>query len=236
MGKATALRRGFERALAEDADVVVMMDADGQDDPAELPLLLARLEDGADLVTGARTVRHDRFVKRHTSRLYNSDHRPALRRPGQGLQLRLQGDARRRRAQRRADDVRRAAPLPHRRRALARLPDRRGQRAAPRAAARAHQVRPGPLLARLRRPAHGPVPDDLREPALAPVQRHRPGQPRPRRRGDGLPAASRSSSGDPIGGRPLLIAAVVLALGGLQLVLFGLLAELLVYSRQRERA
>ena len=40
--------------------------------------------------------------------------------------------------------------------------------------------------------------------------------------------------GDPIGGRPLLIAAVVLALGGLQLVLFGLLAELLVYSRQRE--
>ena len=43
-------------------------------------------------------------------------------------------------------------------------------------------------------------------------------------------------SGDPIGGRPLLIAAVVLALGGLQLVLFGLLAELLVYSRQRERA
>ena len=43
-------------------------------------------------------------------------------------------------------------------------------------------------------------------------------------------------SGEAIGGRPLLIAAVVLALGGLQLVLFGLLAELQVYSRQRERA
>jgi len=42
-------------------------------------------------------------------------------------------------------------------------------------------------------------------------------------------------SGEAIGGRPLLIAAVVLALGGLQLVLFGLLAELVVYSRQRDR-
>ena len=71
MGKATALRHGFERALLEGADVVVMMDADGQDDPAELPLLLARLEDGADLVTGARTVRNDRFVKRNTSKVYN---------------------------------------------------------------------------------------------------------------------------------------------------------------------
>jgi hypothetical protein len=43
-------------------------------------------------------------------------------------------------------------------------------------------------------------------------------------------------SGEAIGGRPLLIAAVVLALGGLQLVLFGLLAELVVYSRHRGRA
>jgi hypothetical protein len=42
-------------------------------------------------------------------------------------------------------------------------------------------------------------------------------------------------SGEAIGGRPLLIAAVVLVLGGLQLVLFGLLAELVVYSRHRGR-
>ena len=48
--------------------------------------------------------------------------------------------------------------------------------------------------------------------------------------------SSRRSRATAIGGRPLLIAAVVLALGGLQLVLFGLLAELQVYSRQRERA
>ena len=42
--------------------------------------------------------------------------------------------------------------------------------------------------------------------------------------------SSRRSRATAIGGRPLLIAAVVLALGGLQLVLFGLLAELQVYS------
>lgn len=71
LGKAAALRRGFARALEGGADVVVMMDADGQDDPAELPALAAALRDGADLVTGARLTRRDRFVKRTTSRLYN---------------------------------------------------------------------------------------------------------------------------------------------------------------------
>lgn len=70
LGKAAALRRGFGVALDAGADIVVMMDADGQDDPAELPLLVAGLE-SSDLVTGARLVRQDRFVKRTTSRLYN---------------------------------------------------------------------------------------------------------------------------------------------------------------------
>jgi len=71
LGKAPALQRGFRRAIAGGADVVVMMDADGQDDPAELSKLLERIDAGADLVTGARLVRRDRFVKRTTSRLYN---------------------------------------------------------------------------------------------------------------------------------------------------------------------
>lgn len=70
LGKAAALRRGFGLATAQGADVVVMMDADGQDDPAELGTLVEGLQ-GADLVTGARLVRQDRFVKRTTSRLYN---------------------------------------------------------------------------------------------------------------------------------------------------------------------
>lgn len=71
MGKAAALQRGFEYALDGGADIVVMMDADGQDDPSELPGLLAKLHEGFDLVTGARLLRRDRFVKKYTSRLYN---------------------------------------------------------------------------------------------------------------------------------------------------------------------
>jgi glycosyltransferase involved in cell wall biosynthesis len=70
-GKAAALKVGFGIALEGGATRVVMMDADGQDDPVELVRLVAELERGADLVTGARRERHDRFVKRNTSKIYN---------------------------------------------------------------------------------------------------------------------------------------------------------------------
>lgn len=72
LGKAAALKRGFRRALDGGAGAVVMMDADGQDDPTELGRLLERLGRGADLVTGARLERNDRFVKRNTSKVYNA--------------------------------------------------------------------------------------------------------------------------------------------------------------------
>src|SRR4051812_26157297 len=81
-GKAAALKSGFTQALAGGATEIVMMDADGQDDPAELGRLLEALRDGADLVTGARIERHDRFVKRHTSRLYNKVTGVLSRAPG----------------------------------------------------------------------------------------------------------------------------------------------------------
>jgi len=68
-GKSAALSVGLTRTAG---DVVVLMDADGQDNPAELPRLLAELDAGHDLVTGQRSVRNDRFVKRHTSKLYNA--------------------------------------------------------------------------------------------------------------------------------------------------------------------
>jgi dolichol-phosphate mannosyltransferase len=75
-GKSAALSAGLARAKGEH---VVLMDADGQDDPAEIPRLLAALDgsddgagDGVDLVTGRRAIRQDRFVKKHTSKLYNS--------------------------------------------------------------------------------------------------------------------------------------------------------------------
>ena len=69
-GKSEALRAGL---AVIDADAVVLMDADGQDDPAEIPRLVAELARGdVDLVTGRRATRHDRFVKRTTSKLYNA--------------------------------------------------------------------------------------------------------------------------------------------------------------------
>ena len=69
-GKSAALDAGLAQVRGE---YVVLMDADGQDDPRQIPRLLAALDgdDGLDLVTGRRAVRHDRFVKRTTSRLYN---------------------------------------------------------------------------------------------------------------------------------------------------------------------
>lgn len=67
-GKATALQIGFDNARG---DTVVLMDADGQDQPEEIPKLLAALDGGLDLVTGRRAERNDRLMKRHTSRLYN---------------------------------------------------------------------------------------------------------------------------------------------------------------------
>ena len=67
-GKSAALSVGLDHLQGRQ---VVLMDADGQDDPAEIPRLLAELDGGLDLVTGRRATRHDRFVKRNTSKIYN---------------------------------------------------------------------------------------------------------------------------------------------------------------------
>jgi glycosyltransferase involved in cell wall biosynthesis len=72
LGKAAALKHGFATAVQAGAEIVIMMDADGQDDPAELETLLNKLDEGFDLVTGARYTRNDRFIKRTTSKLYNA--------------------------------------------------------------------------------------------------------------------------------------------------------------------
>jgi glycosyltransferase involved in cell wall biosynthesis len=68
-GKSMAVQAGFDQCHG---DVIVLLDADGQDQPEEIPKLLAALDGGLDLVTGRRRERRDRFLKRHTSRLYNS--------------------------------------------------------------------------------------------------------------------------------------------------------------------
>lgn len=55
LGVGGALRCGFRYALAEGTDTVVVCDADGQHDPAEIPRLLERLAAGdADMVVGSR--------------------------------------------------------------------------------------------------------------------------------------------------------------------------------------
>ena len=78
-------------------------------------------------MTGARNDgRHDRFVKRNTSRLYNAATAGSPAYPGKDFNSGFKVMRAEVAAQRRADDVRRAAPLPDRDRALARLPDRRG--------------------------------------------------------------------------------------------------------------
>lgn len=68
-GKSAALSVGLDHVEGEH---VVLMDADGQDDPTELAKMLAKLDEGYDLVTGSRAGhRHDRFIKRNTSKIYN---------------------------------------------------------------------------------------------------------------------------------------------------------------------
>ena len=68
-GKAAALAAAF---AASSAPVVVTMDADLQDDPAEIPALWAKLDEGWDLVSGWKQDRKDSFIKNTTSKLFNA--------------------------------------------------------------------------------------------------------------------------------------------------------------------
>jgi len=67
-GKAAALAAGFQAVSAE---LVITMDADLQDDPAEIPALVARIAEGWDLVSGWKQDRKDTFIKNQTSKIFN---------------------------------------------------------------------------------------------------------------------------------------------------------------------
>ena len=67
-GKAAALQAGFLEARG---DTIVTIDADLQDDPAEIPQLLAKLDEGFDLVSGWKTRRNDPWGRRVFSKLFN---------------------------------------------------------------------------------------------------------------------------------------------------------------------
>ncbi|MCZ6765720.1 MAG: glycosyltransferase family 2 protein [bacterium] len=68
-GKSAALNTAFR---AVDGDVVITMDADLQDDPEEIPKLLAKLDEGADLVSGWKVDRKDPISKTLPSKIFNA--------------------------------------------------------------------------------------------------------------------------------------------------------------------
>ena len=67
-GKSAALAAGFARTRGR---FVATLDADLQDDPAELPEMVRRLTAGADLVSGWKQKRHDPLEKTIPSRFFN---------------------------------------------------------------------------------------------------------------------------------------------------------------------
>jgi len=68
-GQSAALASGLRAARGS---ILLTLDADGQNDPADLPALLAALAAGADAACGVRLKRHDSWVRRASSRVGNS--------------------------------------------------------------------------------------------------------------------------------------------------------------------
>lgn len=67
-GKAAALRAGFEAAKG---DLIAQLDADLQDNPAELIGFVQKINEGYDLVVGWKQNRRDTFIKNKTSKIFN---------------------------------------------------------------------------------------------------------------------------------------------------------------------
>jgi glycosyltransferase involved in cell wall biosynthesis len=67
-GKAAALSAGFQAARG---DIILTLDADLQDDPAEIPRFLAALADHCDVISGWKRTRHDPWHKVLPSRVFN---------------------------------------------------------------------------------------------------------------------------------------------------------------------
>ncbi|MDT9593800.1 glycosyltransferase family 2 protein [Nocardioides zeae] len=236
LGKAASLRRGFARALEGGADVVVMMDADGQDDPAELVALAAELERGADLVTGARLTRRDRFVKRTTSRLYNRTTAALSGTPGKDFNSGFK--------MMRAEVAADVAPMLYgeMHRYLTVIAHEMGHRVAE-VPVEHHPRMNGASKYGLARFWRGFI--DLVTVRFLLSYENRPSH---LFGGIGFSCLSVGTlllaylsglklvTGAVIGDRPLLLAGVLLVLVGLQLLLFGLLAELVVHARNQSAA
>ncbi len=68
-GKADALNEGFKVATG---DIIITMDADLQDDPAEISNLVSKINEGWDVVSGWKVDRQDPITKRWPSKLFNA--------------------------------------------------------------------------------------------------------------------------------------------------------------------
>ena len=67
-GQTAAMAAGFDHAAGE---IVIPMDGDLQNDPADIERLLEKLDEGYDIVSGWRKDRHDNAVRRIPSRIAN---------------------------------------------------------------------------------------------------------------------------------------------------------------------
>jgi len=67
-GKSAALSEGFKVASGK---IVITMDADLQDDPAEIPNLISKINSGYDMVSGWKKKRHDPLQKTIPSKFFN---------------------------------------------------------------------------------------------------------------------------------------------------------------------
>ena len=65
-GQTAALSAGISRA---GGDIIITMDGDGQNDPADIPRLLSKMSEGYDLVSGWRKSRKDPFLSRQIAEL-----------------------------------------------------------------------------------------------------------------------------------------------------------------------
>ena len=60
-GQTAAIAAGIDHS---DGDIIILMDADLQNDPADIPIMLAKLDEGYDMVSGWRKNRKDPFLSR----------------------------------------------------------------------------------------------------------------------------------------------------------------------------
>ena len=67
-GQSAAMYAGLQAAQGA---ILVLIDGDLQNDPADIPKLVGEISNGADLVCGYRALRRDTRVKRLTSRVAN---------------------------------------------------------------------------------------------------------------------------------------------------------------------